>query len=178
MDFQGMGFKWGTQLSSLLTAGKKAWNITVTGENLELPQFLMVESFQTCRKRLICWLPHWANCDVWSTLSQTSVEELWVMSEFLPGSFLCLGHSQVALSERHWQVDLKDSHDIRERVYPGKFWLACVSRTRPWAGDMEVNLWQNTPSWKMVPESSHWDLMGCVRLKNWPITILSQITSP
>lgn len=35
MDFHGMAFKWDTQLSSLLTTGKRAWNYTLTGENSE-----------------------------------------------------------------------------------------------------------------------------------------------
>lgn len=35
MDFHGMGFKWDPQFSSLLMAGKRALNYTLTGENFE-----------------------------------------------------------------------------------------------------------------------------------------------
>lgn len=100
MDFHGMGFKWDTQLSSLLTAGKRAWNYTLTGENSEATSVSSDsrESFELTE----------SNSSVDSTLGHvwlqkhSSTNKCWgaAMFELLPGSFPCLNHSQVALSTK------------------------------------------------------------------------------
>lgn len=43
---------------------------------------------------------------------------------------------------------------------------------------MDVNLWQDKSSWRMVSESSHRALTGCIGLKIGPTVIPINITSP